>query len=265
MKQRFSYILLAFLFCSFAVQEIRPDFTLKAPSDQMLTDNLSNVYLIHNDQIRKYNSKLELMKEFSNKNFGSISSADVTNPLRIVLFYRDFGRVIFLDNTLSQNGEPLAMEKLGFPLASLVGSSHDNGFWVYDQPTFEMVRFDQNLSITSRSGNLSQILGIELQPDFILEKDNRLFLNNPQTGVMVFDVFGTYIKTIPLKGLHTFQVADESIIYFQNGELQAWNLITNETTLYEEPKRGDARNIRLEKESIVVQDSASVDLYIRKK
>ncbi|MCK6640349.1 MAG: hypothetical protein L6Q81_09690 [Bacteroidia bacterium] len=265
MKQRSAYILLAFLFCSFVAQKIQPDFSLKMKSDQMLTDNLSNVYLIQNDQIRKYNPKLELMKEFSNKNFGAITSADVTNPLRVVLFYRDFGRVIFLDNTLSQNGEPLAMEKLGFPLASLVGSSHDNGFWVYDQPTFEMVRFDQNLSITSRSGNLSQILGIELQPDFILEKDNRLFLNNPQTGIMVFDVFGTYIKTIPLKGLHTFQVADESIIYFQNGELQAWNLITNETTLYEEPKRPEARNIRLEKESVVVMDSSGVDLYIRKK
>ena len=63
------------------VQEIRPDYTLKVKSDQMLTDNLSNVYLTQNDQIRKYTGKLELMKEFSNKNFGVISSADVTNSV----------------------------------------------------------------------------------------------------------------------------------------------------------------------------------------
>lgn len=264
MKQKLSYLFLLLFTCAFIGKEVSPDYSLKVKADQLLTDNLANVYLMQNDQFRKYNPKLELMKEFSNKNFGAITSADVTNPLRIVLFYRDFGRVIFLDNTLSQNGEPLAMEKLGFPLASLVGSSHDNGFWVYDQPTFEMIRFDQNLAITSRSGNLSQILSVELQPDFILEKDNRLFLNNPSTGIMVFDVFGTYIKNIPLKGLHTFQVADESIIYFQNGELQSWNLITNETTLYEEPKQPLAKNIRLEKETVTVLDSAAVYLYSRK-
>lgn len=208
--------------------------------------------------------KLNLQKEFSNKNFGSITSADVTNPLRILLYYREFGRVVFLDNTLSLNGEPLALEKLGYPLAILAASSHDNGIWIYDQPTFELLRFDNNLAVTSRTGNLSQILGTELQPDFLLEKDNHVFLNNPEQGIIVFDVFGTYIKTIPVLHLKTFQVLDDEIVYFQDGQLHAWNLKTAETTLYIDPTTPSAINMRLEKEAIFVHDTAAVQVYLRK-
>lgn len=230
----------------------------------IVTDNLSNVYLIDRDKFTKYDVKLNFMKEFSNKNFGAITSADVTNPLRILLYYRDFGRVVFLDNTLSQNGEPIALEKLGYPLAILAATSYDNGIWIYDQPTFELIRFDQNLQITSRTGNLSQILGIELRPDFLLEKDNQVFLKH-LTGIMVFDVFGTYIKTIPIENISSFQVADDNIIYFSDGQLHTWNIKTAEESTYEEPVTDVGLGMRIERDAIFVHDTSGVQVYLRKK
>lgn len=242
-----------------------PDHVLVAKANLVVTDNLSNVYLVTNDQFTKYNGKLIHSKEFSNKNFGAITSADVNNPLRILLFYRDFGRIVFLDNTLSQNGDPLALEKLGFPMATLAASSFDNGIWIYDQPSFELVRFNNSLEISNRTGNLSQILGIELQPNFILEKDNRIFLNNPTTGILIFDVFGTFIKTIPVYNLTSFQVADDDIVYFSEGSLHAWNIKTAENTDFIEPINDNALNMRMEKEVILVHDSTSVSIYNRDK
>jgi hypothetical protein len=250
---------------AFTYAERKPDHVLESTANLVVTDNLANVYLVKNDQFIKYDSKLVKLKEFSNKNFGSITSADVNNPLRILLFYRDFGRVLFLDNTLSQNGDALAMENLGFPMATLAASSFDNGLWIYDQPSFELVRFNTNLEISGRTGNLSQILGIELQPNFILEKDNRVFLNNPTSGILVFDVFGTYIKTIPILRLNSFQVADDEIIYFAEGTLKSWNLKTAETSVYEEPQDARALNMRIERDAIIVHDSASISTFIRHK
>lgn len=241
----------------------KPDHVLEAKANLVVTDNLANVYLVNNDQFVKYDSKLIKLKEFSNKNFGAITSADVNNPLRILLFYRDFSRIVFLDNTLSQNGDPLALEKLGFPMATLAASSFDNGLWIYDQPSFELIRFSNNLEISGRTGNLSQILGIELQPNFILEKDNRIFLNNPNTGILIFDVFGTYIKTVPIVNLTTFQVADDEIVYFSEGNLHSWNLKTSETTIYEEPANSSALNMRLERDAIVVHETSGISSFIR--
>lgn len=250
---------------AFAKDEQKADFVLLSASDAIVTDNLANVYTVTKDKFSKYDMRLKFQKEFSNKNFGNITAADVTNPLRPLLFYRDFGRIIFLDNTLSQNGEPVALEKLGYPLATLAASSYDNSLWIYDQPTFELIRFNTSLEITNRTGNLSQILNIELQPNFILEKDNRLFVNNPATGILIFDVFGTYIKTIPILNLSTFQVADDEVMYFSEGALHAWNITTTETTDYLQPKAPGAINIRIERDAIFVQDSAEVTSYLRKK
>lgn len=253
------------LLSAFVAEERKPDYTLEVKANAIVSDNLANVYVIENDKFIKYDMKLKLQKEFSNKNFGNITSADVTNPLRPLLFYQEFGRIVFLDNTLSLNGEPIALEKLGYPLATLAASSYDNSLWIYDQPTFELLRFNTALEITNRTGNLSQILGIDLQPNFILEKDNRLFVNNPKTGILVFDVFGTYIKTIPIDSLTNFQVADDQIIYFSGGILKSWNITTTETTDYSEPRGTNALNMRLERDAIFVQDSTKVTSYIRKK
>lgn len=192
-----------------------PQFTIPEQADYFTTDNLGNAYLVKGPVLRKFDAKGIFQKEFSNKNFGSISSADAGNPLRPVLFYRDFNRVIFLDNTLSQNGDAVQLDALGFPLTTLAASSHDNGLWIYDQQNFELIRFNRNLQIEQRTGNLSQVLGVDsLQPNFLLEKDNRLFLNNPSTGILVFDIFGTYSKTIGIKGLKQFQVSEDRIFWY---------------------------------------------------
>lgn len=222
-------LLLLLLSCSFISSD--STFTINEPATNFTTDNLGNAYLINGPTIRKFDSHGIFQKEFSNKNFGAVSSVDATNALRIVLFYRDFNRVIFLDNTMSQNGDPVQLEALGFPLATLAAYSHDNGLWIYDQQNFELIRFNRSLQIEQRTGNLSQVLGIDsLQPDFILEKDNRLFLHNPSTGIMIFDIFGTYSKTIPVKDLKNFQVEDDNIIWFAK-EMNYVNIRTLETGL----------------------------------
>lgn len=259
-------IILAFLVCAaFAAGTRKADFVLETKANAIVSDHLANVYTIEGDRFIKYDAQLRSLKEFSNKNFGDITSADVTNPLRILLYYREFGRIVFLDNTLSQNGEPLALEKIGYPLATLAASSYDNGLWIYDQPNFELLRFDNNLNLTSRTGNLSQILGLELQPDFLLEKDNRVFLNNPATGILVFDVFGTYMKTEAIFRLHTFQVMDDNIVYFSEGHLTMLNIKTEETSVYEEPVCDSCINMRLERDAVFVHDSTRVSSFLRKK
>jgi hypothetical protein len=249
------------LLCSFATT-VTCIITEKA--NLFTTDNIGNLYLVQGDAIRKFDSHCNLQKEFSNKNFGAITSADATNPLRLVIFYRDFNRIIFLDNTLSQNGDPVQLEQLGFPMATVAASSHDNGIWIYDQQNFELVRLNQKLQIDQRTGNLSQVLGIDsLQPDFMLEKDNRLFLNNPKTGVLVFDIFGTYSKTIPVKGLKNFQIADDYLVYFTESNLKFYDIITTETGVYEEPSDSLAINMRIEKEAVYVLKNERMELHKR--
>jgi hypothetical protein len=259
---RLLIITMLFIVFGFTPGEIEPVAVIPVQADQMTSDNIGNVYLIKGESIAKYDSAGVLQKTFSNKTFGAITSADATNALRIVLFYKDFNRIVTLDNTLSQNGDAIQLETIGFPLATLAASSHDNGMWIYDQQTFELVHLDRNMQVELRTGNLSQILGIELQPNFLIEKDNRLFLNNPATGILVFDVFGTYSKTIPVKDLKGFQVVDDNIIYFQNQSVSLWNIVTaaNESLIVSNPK---ALAVQLQKRKMFVLEDNHLLIYNR--
>lgn len=247
---------------AFSPRQQEPLVVVAVDADKMVCDNIGNAYLIKAESISKYDSAGVLQKSFSNKTFGPITSADATNALRIVLFYKDFNRIVTLDNTLSQNGDAIQLESVGFPFATLVAASHDNGFWIYDQQNFELVRINRNLQVEQRSGNLSQLLGIELQPNFIIEKDNRLFLNNPSTGILVFDIFGTYSKTVPVKDLKTFQVVDDDIIYFKDSAISVWTLPTanNYSLIVTSPT---ATSVLLEKNKMFVLDDKHFLIYNR--
>jgi hypothetical protein len=256
-------LFLLLLLTGFSPALLAPSCTITADGGQFTTDNFGNVYLVNEETIRKYNAACAFQKEFSNKNFGPITSADATNALRIVLFYRDFNRVVFLDNTMSQNGEAVQLENLGFPMATLVCSSHDNGLWIFDRQNFELIRLNRNLQVEQRTGNLSQVLDATVQPNFIIEKDNRLFLNNPSTGVLIFDVFGTYSKTIPVKDLKTLQIVDDNLVYYKAGSLQLWNIQTAEESAFEEPQDTSATGMRIEKNAVYVMRKDGIRVYNR--
>lgn len=262
MIRSFSLLILLLTFVAFVPETRQPDVMVNVVAEKMTSDNLGNVYLIKDESIFKYDSLGVLQKTFSNKTFGAITSADATNALRIILFYKDFNRVVTLDNTLSENGEALTLETIGFPMTSLVAASHDNGLWIYDMRNFELIRLNRNLQVEHRSGNLSQILGIELQPNFLIEKDNRVFLNNPGTGIILFDVFGTYSKTLPITNLKSFQVVDNTVVYYKEGILQADAILVNDHLVYTSPVGDSAtKDMRMERNAIFVLNEKRLDIY----
>jgi hypothetical protein len=207
-------------------------------------DKLGNVMVVNKDQITKIKPDGSFFRTFSNKQLGDISSLDATNPLKILVFYQPFSRILFLDNTLSENGSPIYLEDYGLEQASAVCSSYDNGFWVYNQIDFSLYRFDQKLQQTNTTRFINQFLGFEPNINYMVEAENLLFLNDAKKGILVFDVFGTYLKTIPITGLKKFQIFNELVIYQNSAsEFSAFHTkkLFTDTLQMPEPKIESAR------------------------
>ncbi|MGL4598546.1 MAG: hypothetical protein ACRCYO_13595 [Bacteroidia bacterium] len=237
--------------------------TIATTAKEMTTDPLGNVYLAQNDELNKYDASGNLVRNYSDKTFGTISSIDATNPLRILVFNRDFARIAFLDNTLTANGDPVRLEMLGFANASLAASSHDNGLWIYDPLNYELIRFDRNLAIERRTGNLAQLIGIDLHPDFMMQQENYLLLNDPNRGVFLFDIFGTYIKMLPITAMHSMQIKQEKLIYFKAPQLRSLHLQTLEESVYEFPQDSSILQARIEQVGVFVMKAGKVELYTK--
>ncbi len=223
------------------------------------TDNLGNCFLVDRDEITKYDGSGTVFNKFSIKAFGNIESIDATNPMKLMVFYKDFSKIIYLDNTLSLNGNPIDLEDYNLTQAKLICVSHSDGIWFYDQQKFALIRLDNALNPSQNTSNLNQLLGLELSPNFMCEYNNSVYLNNPSTGILVFDIFGTYVKTIPILNLQKFQVSNDAIYYITDNKAIAYNL---KTTEQKEIKLTEMKytEIRIQKEMFYVKNDELIDM-----
>lgn len=177
-------------------------------------DNIGNIYLLNGSELQKYLAGGKLFARYSNLQLGDISTVDATNPLKILLYYRDLQQIVFLDNQLSNNSENVSLVDLGYEQTDLVCSSVNNSFWIYNKQNNELLRFNENSQKTAYTGNLKQVLRSNLNPVFMLEHNGYLYLDCPDTGIYVFDMFGAYVKLIALRSINNFTVND-NLIYYQ--------------------------------------------------
>ena len=241
------FLFLVFVAFSFSVDdELKTLFTIKSSSDFFTTDNLGNTYLIKGEEIKKYSQTGDLLKIFSNKTTGKITSLDATNPLRILVFYKDFATILIIDDLLSQNGDPMNLLDYSLEQSDAICTSFNNGIWFFNRENMELVRLDESFKPVVNTGNLNRLLSADFKPNFMLEHNGYLYLNNPAEGVYVFDIYGTYFKTIPIKNLQRFQVKDNVMFYYLGGVLKSYNI--KDLTQKELPFK-NVIDVRIEKEN----------------
>ncbi len=257
----YRFVPLLLLLClAFRTDTPKHLYTIKASADLFSTDNFGNTYLVKGDEITKYNPSGELLKIFSAKNLGKITSIDASNPLRVLVFYKDFASLLFVDDLLSQNGDVINLLDLSLEQSDVVCTSFNNGLWFFNRQNANLVRLDENLQTVVNTGNLNRLLGTELKPNFICEYNGYVYLNNPAEGIIIFDIYGTYFKTLPVKNLLHFQVKENRIIFFDGKELRSYDMkLLTEGGL---PLQG-VTDARVEKENyyLFYKDSVSVSAF----
>lgn len=203
-------------------------------SDLFTVDNVGNVYVVVGDEIRKYKKTGELWKIFSNKRSGKIFSIDASNALRVLVFYKDQSQIVILDSQLTQNGDAIELLDMGLEQSDLICTSFNNGMWLYNRQNAELVRLDQTLNKIVSTGNLNNLLNTQLKPMSMIENNGYVYLNDANNGILVFDIYGTYYKTISLFGLNSFQVSEQQVYYYKDSVISSYNsklLSTYDSTL----------------------------------
>src|SRR5665213_2149670 len=98
---RLFLVIFSFITLSFKTGDYTLIKSLPIHATFLTTDHLSNCYLISDNQLMEYDSTGKYLANYSDKNLGGLFSIDATNPMKLQLFYRDFGQIITLDNKLA--------------------------------------------------------------------------------------------------------------------------------------------------------------------
>lgn len=234
--------------------------TYETKANFIAIDNFSNFYTASDNTLLKFSpdgTYLYPYEEFKN---GKIGMVDVTNPMKILVFCPDFMNVITLDKFLA----PLTTYNffdLGYQNITAVTMSNDGLLWFYDNTDFKLKKLDETGAVKLESPPLNTQLDAVPNPDYMVEKDNVVYLNDPAIGIMVFDIFGNYSKTVPIKGLKKFQVFQDQIIYFDNNKLNAYGLITLDLKSIQLPDTTDVIMAAIQKNRMAILKKDRVDFY----
>ena len=240
------------------------DLVIEIPIQARLiaTDKLQQLYIVTNkNEVIKYSPEGKELFRFTNNTLGELTHIDVTNPFSILLYYPDYLTAYTLDRTLNKTGEFNFLD-LNLMDVAAVGLSNDNNVWLYDEVFFKIKKINRSGEVLRESENLTTQFGLQIQPNFILERENILYVNDPIVGIVVFDIYGQYIKTIDLKNLTSFQIIDEKLIYQEEDELKSFHLQSLATQIIDLPQViSDEFKVEIRKSKLFVMKKNKVGIY----
>ena len=197
---------------------------------QHYSDPLGNLYIVNGNEISRYDRDYRNIARYSNAFLGQPASLDISDPLRLLTFYKDYNTLLWLDNFLTELRSPVRLDELGYEQVELVCSSSQGGFWIYNSLTDQIHSFDAGMNLVHESISLRPMLERSGGPVFMVEKNRNIYLDFPDAGILVFDRFGNYRKTLPLKDISRFQVTDRYLFYMRDGAFYRFSLVEGEET-----------------------------------
>lgn len=175
-------------------------------------DNLGNLYVLTADnQLKKYSPSGDSLAVFNDvRRYGKIAYIDVSNPLKLLIFYQEFGTIVMLDRFLSMISS-LDLRQLGFYQVTCIGLAYDNNIWVYDALSGQLNKVSSDGTMISQTNDIRQFTDSVPDPVVLKDQGGLVYLFDPQKGAFIFDHYGGYKKMISLVNWRHFSVIDKTM------------------------------------------------------
>jgi hypothetical protein len=262
-------IILSIILCCYTATRAQAD-TLFAFNKQLndditdfTVDNLGNLYVLNKSgQLKKMSPAGDSMAVFNNvRQFGKMSLMDVTNPLKVLLYFRDFGTIVVLDRFLSTR-TTIDLRKLQLFQVKAIGQSYDNNIWVFDELEAKLKRISEEGRVLDQSTDFRLILDSVPSPQFIVDHNRLVYLYDSLKGVYLFDYYGAYKNRIQLKGWTDFTVIGNNIFGRDAGMLYRYEPGSLNLQHYPIPAAmRDAQKIKITPANLYLLRNNRLDIY----
>jgi len=217
---RFIFYVLLFSVCYASIAQTQiPNIN----ADFIKVDPYGNIYTVRKAQLSKFSPQGRLLSTYSDNTLGVISSIDVFNPMKVMVFYQDVGMLVFLNEQLAPINNPISLFDANYFSISLASYSAANQIHLYDDVNKYLITLDFFMREISRTPinfpGFNPIKMIELE-------EKSLALHDPESGVYLFDTFTTFNKLIPIITSQPIEVTSELIYYTRNNEVAIYNYKT---------------------------------------
>ncbi len=208
-------------------------------TDFIEVDNNGFLYVVIHDKVIKYNPKGLKIAVFQTLGNKKIYSLDVSNPFKIIAFFKDYNSIELIDNTLTTLSNSFSFDNFSNLQANLVCSSNSGGLWVLATEQNKLVKFHSNFKIDFEQSLFDSNL---TKPLYMVDFAGFLYVLSENKEIYVYNQYGVFQKTIEVNDINSFQVDDMFIYYFDKNK-NTFNTINKEDYKSEEIKVNDSLNM----------------------
>lgn len=242
------------------------DRLIKGTYVNFTVDNLGNYFLLDkNNQLKKLNADGDSVAVFNDvRQYGRLYQIDATNPLKILLYYKDFNTVLVLDRFLNPRNK-IDLRKAGIFQSRTIAQSFDNYLWVYDELESKLKKVNDEGDVVFESTDMRMVFDSTPTPVRIIDRDNFVYVYDPAQGFYIFDYYGTLKNKLPFYHLRDVQVIERTIMGRKEGLLNVYQTGSLNLREYELPKEfREAERIKINTNAVYVLNEEGVKCYLFK-
>lgn len=226
------------------------------------TDDLGNVYVgTSQGNLIKLNSEGDSISSFNKVSYGQLKSVDATNPLKILLFYEQYGKIIILDKMMSVKAE-LDLRRMGYSNVTAAGLSTDGNIWIYNETDAQLIKVNEQQQVILKSNDLRQETLTVPQPSILLEKEGLVYLCDENQGIYVLNRQGRFIQLLPFEQVDNIQIIEQQMILFSNKKFVLYNQKTFKEKEVPLPSvESSIKDVRIERGRLFVLTDRGLDIF----
>lgn len=200
-------------------------------------DNLNFIYLLNESgQLKKLNPNGDSLLVFNDvKKYGNPGLVDVSNPLKVLLFYKPYASIVLLDKMLTLRNS-LNLRKINIFSVNAIANAYDNSIWVFDEQDFTLKKISEQGQVIQESNDMRLFPGIAPQVSSITDHNNFVYLYDKDNGFFVFDYYGTFKNTLAFKNWGNISFSGNILYGTENNRLHIYRIDNQKETVFEMPQ-----------------------------
>src|SRR5690554_96445 len=229
--------------------------------DQISMDNRENIfYSDKTGNVFKIDNRGVISNSYSPVLQARLTQLDAFSTLTLFLFSADLQQAVLLDTYLSPLSQhSFQQEDIGLIGAAALGNN--NVFWLFDEVDLSLKLYDYRRNTVLQKQPLSLILGHdEIDVLEIQERQNLIFLNIKDQGILILDNQANLIKMLKVPSEQSLSLHKDHLYYIREGQVHRLNIFSEVETVIPTPET-TAHNIIVSSNKIIFYSSNSLVVY----
>ena len=222
-------------------------------------DNYKNIYFIKDRVINKQGPKGNFL--FNDLQLGRITSVDIINPLKVIVFYQDTNTVVMLDNKLSEI-ERINFNNLPqFMNVSTATNAGNKNLWLFNVDT-------QQLELYNYSAKLQTVVSQPFPGKLLSQASNFNYcFTLTEKKLLAFNIYGSILNEVASEGYEKIIQQNENLVALKDNSLYYLpdfakrNVdISRETTKLELPEM-EIKDLQLSNDILYIYDGKNLHAF----